>query len=217
MQSVGGLPSELCLPVVLTESLQHKPLILSLEPLDSILLRNGLKLANTSARAATLGYPIASTLEHNVKVHTIDTRGGIVLKTEIDMLVDAKPEAARTTPIGTTAAAEVSLLQLKLLYLETALENLLGLRAADGDMGGNLFITTDTECTDGETGLGEDGGLPGKLLKHATGTSQTIARLAYANIEHELVDLQLTHRVCCILLSHFESGLGDLREDVMEG
>lgn len=36
----------------------------------------------------------------------------------------------------------------------------------DGDVGGNLFVTADTEGTHGVTGLGEDRLLAGELLQH---------------------------------------------------
>jgi hypothetical protein len=49
--------------------------------------------------------------------------------------------------------AEVALAQLVLLDLEATLENLLGLGATDGDVDRDLFVTTDTEGTDGVTGL----------------------------------------------------------------
>ena len=48
---------------------------------------------------------------------------------------------------------EVALSQLVFLDLEATLENLLSLGATDGDVHGNLFVTTDTEGTDGVAGL----------------------------------------------------------------
>lgn len=48
---------------------------------------------------------------------------------------------------------EVSLSQLVFLDLEATLEDLLSLGASDGNVDGNLFVTTDTEGTDGVTRL----------------------------------------------------------------
>ena len=45
--------------------------------------------------------------------------------------------------------AEVALPQLVLLDLETALEDLLCLGSADGDVHGDLLVTADTEGSDG--------------------------------------------------------------------
>jgi len=48
---------------------------------------------------------------------------------------------------------EVSLAELVLLDLETALENFLSLRATDGNVDSNLLVTTDTEGTDSVASL----------------------------------------------------------------
>lgn len=61
------------------------------------------------------------------------------------MLADTKPEVA--------GLGEVPLLQLVLLDLEATLEDLLRLSATDGNVDGNLFVTADTERTDGVAGL----------------------------------------------------------------
>lgn len=57
------------------------------------------------------------------------------------------------TEAEVTGLGEVALSQLIFLDLEATLENLLSLGATDGDMHGNLFVTTDTEGTDGVAGL----------------------------------------------------------------
>lgn len=48
---------------------------------------------------------------------------------------------------------EVALSQLEFLDTETTLQDLLSLWTTDGDVDGNLFVTTDTEGTDGVAGL----------------------------------------------------------------
>ena len=62
------------------------------------------------------------------------------------MLRDTEAEVARL--------GKVALAQLVLLDLEATLENLNGLLAADGDVDSDLFVTTDTEGSDGVAGLG---------------------------------------------------------------
>lgn len=57
------------------------------------------------------------------------------------------------TETEVTGLGEVLLSQLVLLDLEATLENLLSLGATDGNVDGDLFVTTDTEGTDGVTGL----------------------------------------------------------------
>src|SRR4051794_17296631 len=111
------------------------------------------------------------------EVHSVDTNAGVVLDTEIDVLGDTESEV--------TSLREVALAELVLLDLETTLEDLLGLGATDGNVDGDLFVTTDTEGTDGVTGLGVDGGLTGQLLKHLGGTGETITRLSDTDVENE--------------------------------
>lgn len=80
-----------------------------------------------------------------VEVHAVDTDAGVVLDTQIDVLGDTEAEVA--------GLGEVALPQLILLDLQATLQNLLGLGATDGDVNGDLLVTTDTEGTDGVAGL----------------------------------------------------------------
>lgn len=96
---------------------------------------------------------------------------------------------------------EVALAKLVLLDLEATLENLLGLGATDGDVDGDLLVTTDTEGTDGVAGLAVDGSLTAELLQHLGGTGQSVTRLADRDVQHELLDAQLAHGVCALVLS----------------
>ena len=91
------------------------------------------------------------------------------------MLLDTEAEAA--------GVGEVLVQELVLLNLEALLEDLFGLLTVDGDVAGDLFVTTNGERADGVTGAGEDGLLLGELFQHTCGTGQSIARLANANVE----------------------------------
>jgi hypothetical protein len=94
----------------------------------------------SEAKTRTEGHSHAA-----VEVHTVDTNTRVVLDTEIDVLADTEAEVA--------GLGEVLLSQLVFLDLEATLEDLLGLGATDGNVDGNLFVTTDTEGTDGVAGL----------------------------------------------------------------
>ena len=59
----------------------------------------------------------------------------------------------RDTKAKVALLVEVALAKLVLLDLEATLENLLSLWATDGDVDGDLFVTADTEGTDGVAGL----------------------------------------------------------------
>ena len=68
----------------------------------------------------------------------------VVLDTKIDVLVNAETKVALVTEVG--------LLELKLLHLQALLDQLESLVTAYGDVGGDSFVTADTELTDGVTG-----------------------------------------------------------------
>lgn len=117
-------------------------------------------------------------LHADEEVHAVDTDTGIVLDTEIDVLADTESEV--------TGLREVALAELVLLDLEATLEDLLGLGATDGDVDGDLFVTADTEGTDGVTGLAVDGGLTGQLLENLGGTSESITGLSDGDVQDQL-------------------------------
>ncbi len=75
-------------------------------------------------------------------------------------------------------------------------------------MDGYLLVTTDAKRPDGVAGLGEDGGLACELLQHLGGPGQPVTRLADADVEAQLADAYLTHRVLRLVLDH---GLDVLR------
>lgn len=111
-----------------------------------------------------------------VEVHSVDTDGRVVLDSQIDVLGDTETEV--------TGLGEVLLAELVLLDLETTLDDLLGLGATDGDVDGDLLVTTDTEGTDGVAGLGVDGSLTRKLLEHLGGTGKPITGFTNRDVEN---------------------------------
>ena len=114
-------------------------------PLDSLLLVDAVGGANWALRPSTLGDTLAGAGHAAVEVHSVDTDTWVVLDTEINVLADTETEVA--------GLGEVALPELVLLDLEATLENFLSLGATDGNVDGNLFVTTDTECSDSVTGL----------------------------------------------------------------
>lgn len=57
------------------------------------------------------------------------------------------------TETEVTSLREVALAKLVLLDLQSTLQDFLGLWTSDGDVNRDLFVTTDTEGTDGVSGL----------------------------------------------------------------
>ena len=145
----------------------------------------------------------------DVEIHAEDTNARVVPGTEIDVLLDTE---AKVAGLGEVAAAE-----LVLLDLQAALEDLLGLGAADGDVHGDLFVATDAERAHGVARLGGHGRLTRELLEDFRGSRQAITGLANGDVcvtggdfsergrraarslwgrtDDELLDAELTHGV----------------------
>jgi hypothetical protein len=165
-----------------------------LEPLDGLLALDAVRGTDLGLCSAAAGDALTRSGHAAVEVHAVDTDGGVVLDTEIDVLADTEAEVA--------SFGEVALAELVLLDLETTLENLLSLGASDGDVDSNLFVTSDTESSDGVTGLAVDGGLTGQLLEDLGSPGKSVTRLSDGDVQNELLNLQLPHGVVCLLGSH---------------
>jgi len=97
---------------------------------------------------------------------------------------------------------EVPLSKFVLLDLEATLEDLLSLRATDGNVDGDFFVTTDTERSDGVSGFRRDGCLTGELFKHLGSPGQSVSRFTDGDVcvntklhqspEHKVVDALIT-------------------------
>ena len=62
------------------------------EPELGIVLGNALELSDTGLGGSPLSDSVARSLEANGEVHTENTSGGVVLNSEINMLIDTKSE-----------------------------------------------------------------------------------------------------------------------------
>lgn len=173
-------------------SLQHNSVVLLLEPVDGLVLGEAVVLANGGLGALTAGNTVTGTAADNVEVHTVDSDIGVVLDTHVDVLLDTETEV--------TGLREVALEELVLLDLEATLDDLLSLGATDGDVAGDLFVTTDGEGTDSVAGLGKDGGLTAQLLKHLGSTGETVTTLTDTDVKYKLLDLDLAERVHGLLV-----------------
>ena len=91
---------------------------------------------------------------------------------------------------------------MSLSYLETAFKDLFGFSSTDSAMHGNLFITPDTERSDGVSGLGKDGCLAGQRLQNLSGTSQTITTLTYTDVQAQFSDVQIPHGILGFSFGH---------------
>jgi hypothetical protein len=79
------------------------------------------------------------------EIHSVNSDRWVILDTEIDVFADTETEV--------TGLREVALAKLVLLDLQSTLQDFLSLWSTDGDVHSDLLVTTDTECSDGVSGL----------------------------------------------------------------
>lgn len=91
----------------------------ALEPLDGLLALDAVRSTDLALHAAAAGDTLTRAGHAAVEVHAVDTDGGVVLDTKIDVLADTEAEVA--------SLGEVALAQLVLLDLEATLKDLLSL------------------------------------------------------------------------------------------
>ena len=78
--------------------------------------------------------------EDDVEVHSEDTCEGVVLNSEIDVLLNSESKAA--------GVGEVLLPELSILDFEASFQDLIGLVASHGDMDSNLFVSLNVKASD---------------------------------------------------------------------
>ena len=129
---------------------------------------------NTSLLLLPPRYSCTGPAHNNVEVHAKDTDGRIITSTQIDVLLDTETKVAS---LGEVLAAEFVFLDL-----QATLKDFLSLGTTDGDVNGDLFVTTDTEGSDGVTSLGGNGGLTGELFENLGCSGETITRFTDGDV-----------------------------------
>ena len=132
--------------IALLGLVENDTIVLLLEPLHGLLASHLVRVAKSASLSLSLRHATTGASQLHVEIHTEDTGVGVVLDAEINVLLNTETEVARVR--------EVLLHQLVLLHLQTALQNLQSLLAANGGVNGDLLVTADGEGTDGETSYG---------------------------------------------------------------
>ena len=147
-------------------------------PVLSLLL--GDTLLWTDGRLAVLppGNSVAWPLEDDVDIHTVDTDIPVVLKTKIDVLLDTETEVAGG---GEAASAD-----FVIVNLESLVKDVKSLLATDGNEGGDLIVTADSELWNGTVGSGEHSLLTGELLDDTAGAGNLITNGAWVDVDANL-------------------------------
>jgi hypothetical protein len=137
-----------------------------LEPPDDFVLLNPLFGANARFAAASLGDTSTRLAHTDVKVHAVNTNRRVVLDAQVDVFTDTEAKVA--------GLGEVAFSQLIFLNLQSALQNLLSFRAADGDMHSDLFVTSNSECADSISSLACGFLLENRTLRPSIDTENTL-------------------------------------------
>merc|ERR1719500_2461160 len=152
---------------------QDDSIVLGLEPLHGVLLVETMGTSDTASLAAPVSDVLAGTAEHNIEVHTVDTNAGIVLDSQVNVLLDSKSKVS--------FGGEVLLPELVLLDFESSLQDLLSLGSPDSAVDGDLLIPSDAEGADSVPSLGEHGSLPSKRFQHLSSASESVTRLSHTD------------------------------------
>ena len=145
-----------------------------LEPSHRVVLGNAVLEPNARLALLSPRHAHPRSPHDHIKVHTENPNTRVIPRTEIDVLLDPEPKVARVRKVLPS--------ELVLFHFETALEDLFGFGPADGDVDGDLFVSTDAKGADGVAGFGGHGRLAGELFQDFGGTGQAIARFADADV-----------------------------------
>ena len=186
---------------------QNDSIVRLLEPLHGLLASHLVRIANAAALSLTLAHTATRTSQLHVEIHTEDTGVGIVLDTQIDVLLNTKTEVS--------GVGEVSLHQLVLLHLQSALQNLQSLLTTDRSMHRDLLITTNGEGTNGKASykinnsentptLSINRLLSRNLLQNTSSLRNSISRFSNANVNNELLHSDISHNIRLFALEELE-------------
>ena len=100
-------------------------------------------------------------LEDDVEVHTENTGEGVILDTQVNVLLDTESEAA--------GIREISLFQLSVLDLETSLQDFISFVTSDCNMNFDFLVSLDAEASNCESSSRWDWLLTGQIFKHFAG------------------------------------------------
>lgn len=94
-----------------------------------------------------------------------------------------------------TFVGKVLLSELVFLNFKPSLEEFLSLVASDGDVDCHLFVSLDTERSDGVSGLGFNWLLISEIFEHLSGLGESISTLSDTAVQDELFNSDVSHLV----------------------
>ena len=166
---------------------QNVSIVSLLEPLDGVFLVGSVRVTNNTSSSLSSGDSGTSSVHDNVEVHTVDTDTWVVLDTQVNVFVNTETEV--------TSGREVLGSQLVFLDLQTSFQDFFSLWASDGNVDSDLFVSSDTEGSDGVSSLGLNWGLTRQLFQDLGSSGQSVTGFTDTDVQDQLFDMQITHNI----------------------
>ena len=116
----------------------------SSEPFHCFVFGDSMFGSNGGFASSSESNSAACSFQNDVEVHTENTSEGIILNAQIDVFLNAETE--------TSSIREVYFSELSVFDFESSFENFVGFVASDCNVSSHLFVSLDTETSDGESG-----------------------------------------------------------------
>jgi hypothetical protein len=111
--------------------------------------------ANGTFASSSKSNSASGALQDNVEVHSEDTSEGVILDTQIDMLLNAESKTSYIEQ-KCTCIREVLFLKFSVFHLQASLQNFIGLIASNSHVYCDFFVSLNAEASDCVSGSGGD-------------------------------------------------------------
>ena len=139
-------------------SIEDKSIILLFEELSGFFFGDALSNTDTIGASSSLRNSLSGFVENDIEIHSKNTSIRIILDTEVNMFLNTEAEV--------TGVGEVTFSKFEFFDFKSFFQDFFGLVSSDSHMQGDLFISLNSERTDGVAGLGGDGSLSSQVFQH---------------------------------------------------
>ena len=139
-------------------SIEDKSIILLFEELFSFFFGNTLGNTHSVGASSSLGHSLTGFLQNHIEVHTENTGVGIVFDTKVNVFLNTEAEI--------TGVGEVTFSKFKFFDFKSFFQDFFGLFTSNGHVERDLFVSLNTERTDGVSGFGGNGSLSSQIFQH---------------------------------------------------
>lgn len=139
-------------------SIEDKSFILLFEELFSFFFGHTLLNTNSAGGSSALRDAFAGLLKDDVEIHTKNTSVRVILDSEVNVFLNTKAEIARVR--------EVSFSKFEFFDFKSFFQDFICLLSSDGHMQSDLFVSLNTERSNGVSSLGGHGGLTSQIFQN---------------------------------------------------